>query len=168
MRRLYHYHLKIHRRIQRMLKSKDANGNKQVFTRQISAKEQRFDHWMNRKNHKRRVFAQKRKNRLVKKSENNGHIFGSKYRFQRRPIPTMKAHKLSHNMRTTLHSGIDNPLSFMFNEMQRQNKIHGQKRKRFVFPKRKGFLGPRYKVQTRIGKLHHMNIGNRYFEGIDD
>merc|ERR1719203_587756 len=126
------------------------------------------DFVQNKKMQRKRSLAERRRKRLVKKSENNGHIFGSKYRFKRRANPVMSYTKMGNSLRTTLHSGIDRPLSFMFNEMQRQNKIKGQRRHRFVLPRKKGFLGPRYKVQTRIGKLHHANVGNRYFIGIDD
>merc|ERR1712228_423567 len=168
MKKMYQFHLGIYRRIQSKVKGDKKNEGKQVFARQISAKDRKLDYVLNRKAKKQRIFAKKRKRRLIRKSDNNGHVFGSKYRFKHRANPTMSADKISNNLRRTLHSGIDNPLSFMFNEMQKQNKIHGARRNRFVFPRKKGFLGPRYKVQTRIGKLHHMNVGNRYFSGIDD
>merc|ERR1712154_128055 len=121
---------------------------------------------LNRKNINKRVFARRQRIKLSKK--NGGHIFGSKYRFKSRATPSMAADKLSNNLRTSIHSGVDHPLSFMFNEMQKQNKIRGDKRNRFVLPKKKAFIGPRFKVQTRIGKLHHANVHNKYFSGIDD
>merc|ERR1712154_577104 len=121
---------------------------------------------MTKKGQIERINAEKRRLKLIKKSDNNGHIWGRHFRFKARANPTMKAGHLGNEMRTTLHSGIDNPLSFMYNEMQRQNKIQGHRRHRWV-RKGKAGLGPRYKVSTRIGKLHHMNVGDRYFEGVD-
>ena len=81
----------------------------------------------------------------------------------------MGSNKLINNkLRTSINTGIDDPLSFMFNEMQKQNRIEWNRRHKFVLPRKKGFIGPRFRVQTTIGKLHHANVGNKYFDGIDD
>eukprot|EP01084_Bolivina_argentea_P287067 492528_1 len=163
MHKLYLKHKKQYHNGQR------ANGEEndgEEMSREISKRQKVRDVRMNRKNYKTRMNAVRLRMKLCKK--NGGHIYGSKYRFKRRATPVMAASKMGNCLRTTVHTGTDHPLSFMFNEMQRQNKIHGSRRHRFVLPKKKAFLGPRFKVQTRIGKLHHANVDNKYFTGIDD
>ena len=151
-----------------LYKESKKDGNKDNEQRQISKKEKWKDMKENRKNARLRKKFILKTAKLSAKGE-GGYIFGPKFRFKARVTGVMAQNKLKDNtLRTSLHSGTDHPLSFMYNEMQRQNKIQWTRRHRGHRPVKRGFFGPRYKVHTRIGKVHHMNVGNKYFEGIDD
>ena len=173
MKKLYYKHRKLNQsrnwnlnRLYRQNKKK-GNNNKQNEKRQISKKTRWNDVKHNRWHANARWNMERKREKLSRKT--GGHIYGHKIRFKKRVPGFMAASKLNNNtLRTSLHSGIDHPLSFMYNEMQRQHKIAGSRRHKYIRRMKKPLLGPRFKVTTRIGNLHHMNVGNPLFDGIDD
>ena len=170
MKTLYYQHLKIHqsrnRKLNKLHQENKKGNNDENEQRQIS-KERLKDVKHNRWNRNVRWNVERKRKRMAKKT--GGHIYGPKVTFKKRIAGSMGASNLDNNtLRTSLHSGVDHPLSFMYNEMQRQQRIPGSRRNRYIPRVQKGHLGPRYKVSTRIGKLHHMNVGDPVFDGIDD
>ena len=147
-------------------KAENKDENKEQ--RQISKKEKWEDIKENRKMLRlRKNFI--RKTKKLSSQPGRGYIYGPKYRFKARVPGVMGANKLTNNtFRTSVGTGMDHPLSFMFNEMQRQNKVQWAGKGRWVRAKKMSYYGPRYKTVTHIGKLHHGNVGKSLYDGIDD
>lgn len=96
--------------------------------------------------------------------------YGRERRFSGRATHGLSnLNQIKRGMRYNIDDGHihNHPLVYIFNDLQRTNRIQGGRLKKFLF-KRKPFFGPRFKQQTRIGKLHHANVGTKLFEGIDD
>jgi len=157
MRKLYLKHLRVHQMRQRRLRRawRQKNKGTAVDGKAKQRKQRQRKGGKGRKGGKRQPKIR-------------DWIYGPKYRYRARATPTMAENKLGRPLRTTMHSGVNHPLSFVFSELQRKNRVPGNTRNRFTFPKRKAFHGPRFKVQTKIGKLHHENVGNPLFDGFDE
>mmetsp|Transcript_47751 Transcript_47751/g.79217 ORF Transcript_47751/g.79217 Transcript_47751/m.79217 type:complete len:464 (+) Transcript_47751:29-1420(+) len=168
-KKLYCQHRKMHQLSLKKLvwlhRRKKMQSNLNVIERQISQRERKNTFRSDVRNVRLRRKAMRKKMKLERLS--SGKMYGAQFRFKPRATPSMSASALGHSLRRTMGSNVDHPLSFMFNEMQKQNKIGGAKRKKYIIRKR-SFHGPRYRVQTRIGNLYHANVGKKLYEGLDD
>jgi len=106
----------------------------------------------------------KRSNDMLRMSKNRrGKIYGSNYVFLKRRFHCVRAHRIGKPMRRVTNAMDDNPLSQLHYEMRLQNKVTGIKKKCYRFRKRPWF-GPRFKVQSRIGVVHHRNVDDEIFK----
>ena len=91
-------------------------------------------------------------------------MWGPDYRYRFRIQNTIPQERLGKPLRKTVHTGYDNPASFMFHELKKQHRIPGELKTKW---KRAPKRAPRFKVSSRIGKLHHNNVNNPLFADID-
>ena len=94
-------------------------------------------------------------------------MWGPHYRYRYRIERTMGLQRLNKSLRQTVHTGYDHPASFLFDELRKQHKIPGFRKKGWI-TKSRGHLGPRFKTTTRIGKVHHGNVNNPLFAEVDE
>jgi len=108
------------------------------------------------------VYQMKRSSDMLKQNR-KGKIYGDNYVFLRRKPRFIRANQIGRPMRKVSNSMADNTLSHLYYEMRLQNKLPGSKKREFRFIKRPWF-GPRFKVQSRIGAVHHQNIDDEIFQ----